>query len=377
VVHLPAGVGGHPPSLARAERELGLRSRAVMLEPSPYGYTPDETLFAPNATRFGRELRRWRFLLELLRDADVVHFNFGSSLLPIAYPSSVTGGGVARRIARAYARLVQLRDLPLLHAAGKAIFVTYQGDDARQGDVCLDQLEISPAHELGAAFYVPELDRVKRRAVAAFDRWADGIYALNPDLLRVLPPRARFLPYAHVDAREWEPSPWRTAGPPVVLHAPTHRGAKGTRYVLAAFERLRADGVEFEPLLVEGVSQAEALAAYKRADLLVDQLLYGWYGGLAVELMALGRPVVAYIRESDLRFVPDELRASLPVVSATPDSIYEVLRELLTVRRGELPVLGARSRAYVERWHDPRAVAAQLAEDYERAVAARRRSGRD
>jgi hypothetical protein len=41
-------------------------------------------------------------------------------------------------------------------------------------------------------------------------------------------------------------------------------------------------------------------------------LFAGWYGGLAVELMALGKPVLAYIREEDLSFVDPQMRYELP-----------------------------------------------------------------
>jgi hypothetical protein len=103
---------------------------------------------------------------------------------------------------------------------------------------------------------------------------------------------------------------------------------------------------------------------YADADILVDQLLVGWYGGLAVELMALGKPVVAYIREDDMGFIPSAMHADLPVVNATPGSIYNVLRELLTARRHELGAIGVRSRQYVETWHDPIRVASLLKATY-------------
>lgn len=368
VLHVPAAVGGHAPGLAAAERELGLESTVVTVEQPPFGYDVDRVLAPPGTPALVRELRRWNEVRRA-RGFDVVHFNFGSSLLPLAYPPPFSSAP-----ARAYARLVQLRDLALLRRAGKAIFVTYQGDDARQGDVCLEQLELSPAHELGDAYSTPALDRVKRRSIAAFARAADGIFALNPDLMRVLPPHARFLQYASVDPREWRSSPKAaTSGTPVVLHAPTDRGTKGTHHVLDAFERLRAEGIDFEPVLVENVTRDEARTMYERADILVDQLLYGWYGGVAVELMALGRPVVAYLREADLHVVPPEMRAELPVVGATPTTIADVLRELLTARRHELPEIGRRSRAFVERWHDPRTVAAEVVAAYERALEGRLR----
>ena len=60
------------------------------------------------------------------------------------------------------------------------------------------------------------------------------IYALNPDLLRVLPATAEFLPYGNVDPRQWVPLSATFLLPKrlTVLYAPTHRGVKGTRYIV-------------------------------------------------------------------------------------------------------------------------------------------------
>jgi hypothetical protein len=157
-----------------------------------------------------------------------------------------------------------------------------------------------------------------------------------------------------------------------VLHAPSHRGVKGTEHIVRAAERLQAEGVPFEFRLVEGLTHAEARRLYERADLAVDQVLAGWYGGFAVEMMAFGVPVVAYLREGDLAFLPEAMRRDLPVVSATPGTVYAVLKSLLTARRGELADLGRRSRAYVETWHDPLRVAATLKADYETAARGKR-----
>jgi hypothetical protein len=263
-----------------------------------------------------------------------------------------------------YARLVEFRDLPLLKRAGKRVVVTYQGDDARQGDYSLSHFDLSIAHEAGAGYYTPQGDAARRRRIKAMDRYADAIFALNPDLLHVLPARAEFLPYANVDLGAWRPVP-PAPGPPVVLHAPTHRGGKGTRFILDAVGRLRSEGIEFEFELVEGLPRTEARRTYERAHVLVDQLLAGWYGGLAVELMALGKPVIAYIRRDDLTHVPAELRDELPVIDARPETVADDLRRCLTTVRELLPEVGARGRAYVERWHDPLAVARRLKGTYE------------
>ena len=365
VLHCPAAVGGHAVGLARAERELGVASRTVSFHPSPFGFGEDEVLFLAGSSRLSREARRWSFLRRVLREFDVVHFNFGSSILPRPTPPALPApNGAARGLYDLYARLVEFRDLALLARRGKGIFVTYQGDDARHGELWRSRL----SREAGEDYYPPARDAYRRRGIAAFDRYAHGIYALNPDLLDLLPSRAEFLPYASVDPREHRPTELGQGRQAVVLHAPTDRRVKGTGYLIDAVQQLRRDGVELELVLVEGLSHAEALEAYRRGDLLVDQLLAGWYGGVAVELMALGKPVVAHIRASDLGRIPSEMRAGLPVVDATPDTIAGVLRELLTVRRAELAELGRRSRAFAERWHDPRTIAARTVEDYERSL---------
>jgi hypothetical protein len=231
-------------------------------------------------------------------------------------------------------------DLKLLRRAGKGIVVTFQGDDARQGDYCLAHHEITPVRELYGQAYDSRTDANKRRLIAKFERYADRIYALNPDLLSVLPPRARFLPYAnvHLDS-SWKLSAQERANssPLRLLHAPTNRATKGTGYVLEAVRRLKdVDRLDVELELVEGVPRKEARKAYERADLFIDQLLVGWYGGLAVEGMALGKPVVCYLRDADLKHIPPEMRADLPLIRATPATLYDVLKEWATRRRGEL-----------------------------------------
>lgn len=364
VLHCPTNTGGHSRALANAERKIGLESRQVSFESHPYGYEADEVLYAGCTSELARKCRRWGLLWRALRNFDIVHFNFGQSILP---PPRNRNWSLTVGITDAYHRLGGMADLPILKWAGKGIVVTYQGDDARQGQYCQEHFSISPAGEVEEGYYSAATDAHKRQLIGRMAKYADRIYALNPDLLHVLPPQARFLPYGHVDLCEWRPSTRSRVADktPLVVHAPSHRGVKGTRFVLEAVQRLQKEGVQFEFELVENVPRTVARHAYERADLVVDQLLCGWYGGFAVECMALGKPVIAYIRDGDLGFIPDKMRAELPLIQATPQTIYEVLKEWLTERRDELPEMGEQSRTFVERWHDPLKIAANLKNDYE------------
>jgi hypothetical protein len=90
--------------------------------------------------------------------------------------------------------------------------------------------------------------------------------------------------------------------------------------------------------------------------------------------MALGKPVICYIRDEDLKFIPSQMRADLPFIRATPATIYEVLKTWLTTRKHEIPEIGQRSRTYVETWHDPLKIATNLQTTYQTIMA--KKSGR-
>ena len=375
VLHCPSTVGGYGGVLAATERSLGLESRSLVFQQNNFGFPVDEVLWQPGDNIIKREWKRWNLLRRALRDVDAVHFNFGYTIMPTRVrPATWRAQGLPQAlypIYQTYASLLELRDLAWLKRAGKVVCMSYLGDDARQGDYVRAHFEIHFASEVEADYYTPETDQYKRERIALMDQYADQIYAVNPDLLHVLPSRARFLPYGHIDIHARQPDFKPVPERPLVVHAPTHSGMKGSKYVLEAVKRLQAEGVPFEFETVQGLPHAEARKLYERADILIDQVLAGWYGGLAVEMMALGKPVVAYVRDMDLRFIPVEMRDELPIINANPHDLTDVLRSWLTERRDEIPTLGRRSRAFVERWHNPVKIATQLKHDYETALEAK------
>ena len=372
ILHAPTSVGGHPQSLARAERGLGLASRSVVLRQNHFGYPADEVMvprwLPPRLAPLAGEAAAWLLTARACVEADVVHLNYGGQLAPTLSAAQVIGSGLPHRLYRAYSDLCAGWDLRLIRRAGVGLAVTFQGDDARQGDVCRQRFPFSIASAVDAQYYTPAGDAAKRAAIARIDRLAQRIFYLNPDLGWVLPARARFVPYANIDPREWRPT--QPGNPrPLVLHAPTHRAVKGTAHILAAVEELRGEGLDFDFRIVEGLSHTAARQLYEQADLLIDQLLAGWYGGLAVELMALGKPVICHLRESDFGFLPAAMRAELPLLAADPASLTAVLRRWLTTSRAERAAQGLRARAFVERWHDPRRIAAQMRDEYHGIIA--------
>ena len=116
---------------------------------------------------------------------------------------------------------------------------------------------------------------------------------------------------------------------------------------------------------MENKSHEEALALYRSADIAIDQVLAGWYGGFAVELMAMGKPVACYIREGDMQFVPEAMLREMPIFRIDPGNFVEDFAAIFD-RRPQWTMRGRESRTYVERWHNPDRVAKAMLEAYRR-----------
>jgi glycosyltransferase involved in cell wall biosynthesis len=326
IVHAPFDVGGQARGLSLAERALGMVSDVVVFGPQRWGYENDVDLHAALPVSLPlRMARRARFLLRALDSYDIFHFNFGHTLLQV----------------RQLGRVVD--ELPLLKRRGKTILMTYQGCDARTFPHCHCR---NPA-------CIPETV-YRRRAAERFLRYADRVFYLNPDLGALLP-AASFLPYANVDPFSVVPVPPELQRNEVVVaHAPTDRVLKGTDHVIDAVASLRAQGVPVRLELHENLTHVEVLERIRAADIVVDQLVMGWYGGVAVEAMALAKPVVCFIDEDGNPF-----GERLPVVRSSPATLAESIRELVLDPQGRREI-GLACRRFAEQEHDPRRVARQV-----------------
>jgi hypothetical protein len=368
ILHVPVDLGGHARSLAQAQRALGHEAVAVSLAWSALGFNGDECFDAPIGTPGRlrrREAGRYRLLWRSLVWPDVIHCHFGQTLfsvrpLPLREP---TGGRLDRAIA-AYAKLLWLRDLAFWRAAGKRMAMTFYGDDVR---LVSEALRRAPHTHLGhprlRALLEPR-DASKRQLVRTLAQAGVHMFAVNPDLLAVLPPQASFLPYGHVDPEAQELLLPRAEERLRFVHMPTDRDVKGTSLFVEAVEALRREGHDVELTLVEGRQNHEALQCLAAHDVLLDQLRVGWFGGVAVEAMAMGKPVVAWINPADLALTPPLYAKDLPVIPADPTDVMERLRAIVTMPRDRLRALGRASRSFVETWHHPQAVARMTLDAY-------------
>ena len=307
VVHCPVNTAGIPWTNVEALRHRGVDARLVVFERYRLHPEADESLDLAGRPLARRQLAQWRALARLLPRADVFHFYFGLTLVP---------------------KSVQFA---LLHAARRKAVMHYLGSDIRG----------------------------KPRAELAWAAKADAEIVGSYDAIRWVPD-AEVIPPG-IDLVAHEPAPPTDRARLLIVHAPSSRSRKGTEHVLAACEGLDAD-LE----LVEGLHHEDAKRRYRAADIVVDQLNAGWYGVFAIEAMALGKPVVAFLHEEAVRRTEQAFEVRVPIVNATAQTLPTRLQELVAAGPAERRRLGAASRAYVERVHDLERVADRLLDLYAR-----------
>jgi glycosyltransferase involved in cell wall biosynthesis len=241
-------------------------------------------------------------------------------------------------------------DLPFLKARGKRIVYRATGFDVRLRS---DHLARNP-HSPFAHGYRYGVDEERQRRYLRYLRdVVDRFVVQDPELAEAIP-EATIIPRA-IDLERWPVVGVRPADRPLVVHAPSDTAVKGTAILRRALTDLRREGLRFDVKLLRGVRHAEAVAWYRRADIVVDQLLIGWYGVVTLEALALGKPVVVHVRDDLYRsFAPE-----IPVANANPATVKDVLRELIASYERRR-ALAERARGFVEEVHDVRLVARAL-----------------
>ncbi len=166
-----------------------------------------------------------------------------------------------------------------------------------------------------------------------------------------------------IDTQRWPPAdetpvPGYPERPFRVLHAPNHKAIKGSDFFIRAVEELRAEGESIELVLVQKLSNDEIRQLIATVDVVADQLIIGWYAMFAIEAMAMGKPVLCYLREDLQQLYIDAgllKEGEIPLINCTTRTLKTTLRMLMhnPALRHEAE---RRGPEYVKRHHSVEAV---------------------
>lgn len=249
---------------------------------------------------------------------------------------------------------LQFVEIQLLHLAAKKVIVMPYG-----GDVAVPTRTHSLTWRQGLMMHYPHLGVHEKKVlkwIEYFSKYADFVVTClfhsetmpRWDLLTIH--------YYPIDTETWTPSDYGSSangmdGLVTVVHAPNHRGLKGTEFLIRACRELQAEGYHVDLRLLERLPNTEVKRIMAKSDIVAEQFIHG-YALTAMEAMSLAKPVLSNLSD-DYYYQVHRLYNGLdecPIVNTPIGQIKENLRVLITdpqlrTRLGEL------SRQYVVKYH--------------------------
>ena len=341
IYHGPVNIAGIGRYLADWQRNKCVVSDFIVFNENPITSNSHLSLRTSEHRGLAREIIRLKFFLQCLFKYDLFHFYFAKSLLPLNL------------------------DLPVLRLFRKKIIMTYCGSDIRLLEVERkrnDYWQLIDSAQDGLKF-----DLGKKRLMRWQKLWVHRVFAprnLYESVRQVFPEKMVVKDlWIHnlMDLNSYKPESFETKTPPVIVHAPSHKGLKGTDFVERVLQELKQNGYEFEYRRIEGIENIEAQRIYREeADIILDQFVLGGFGTLAVEAMFYGKPVLCYlIDEVKQQHFPD-----VPIVNTTIDSLHENLIWLIENPEERIR-LGKAGRTFVETYFDNEKVNTKLWDLYQ------------
>jgi hypothetical protein len=131
----------------------------------------------------------------------------------------------------------------------------------------------------------------------------------------------------------------------VILHSPSNKSIhiKGTQYINKILEKLANDSSNRIRLILPAeeikerpssysATRYEMFGYYQEADIVIDQMIIGWYGLKSVEALAAGKQVICYIDEHLESF----LFPGCPILRADIHSLENVILQAIErIRSGK------------------------------------------
>ncbi|MEE9572398.1 MAG: glycosyltransferase [Candidatus Neomarinimicrobiota bacterium] len=215
---------------------------------------------------------------------------------------------------------------------------------------------------IGKACICDEKERIKK--IKALKKHSTALFSMG-DMIEYTPGSHNDLFFWPVDlhgpnAHKYEPAYPKTdkEKPLRIVHASNHRMFKGTHFIIDAVENLKAKGVFIDLILVEKIPNEKALDIYRSADIIFDQCLIGFHGYFALEGMAMGKPVMCFIRKPDEYLLHHE---ECPIININLKTLENRLH-WFAENRYELKDIGKKSRQYIEKYFTLDAFAGRLNE---------------
>lgn len=317
VLHAPTEIAGQAYLLTRGLRDLG--HKAIALDYREEKVFERKLDINISIYKYPKALS-WPIkiiiLIWSLLNFDIFHFHFGRTLI-----------GNSELLFK------------ILKKFNKKIVIHFHGSDIRDTEFIIHKAEKGVVWE-GETPTTEE----KRKLITLSKKYADKIIVSTPDLLELVGNEKSFwLPVSYDPELDKINSEAEFSKKIKVLHAPSNRLVKGTEFVVKSL----SNNSDIELNLISKKSRKDVVRQILKSDIVIDQVIVGWYGLLAVEAMILQKPVVCFLKK-DLQ---KTYGSGLPIINTSPKDLFTVISSL-SKNKLELRELGAKGKKFALKEHN-------------------------
>jgi glycosyltransferase involved in cell wall biosynthesis len=314
----PGNTAGNAHYIARSLRKAGVVARSYGYRAHEFGYPVDYqiTQFRSIGRKGIIKLVNNRFILRPL-----------NALIRLIFFISVLFRYDLFYFISPFTFFNSHRDLALLKFFGKQIAFFFPGCAEKNPHDHFNTMRYSDCwycnDEKKQTFCLCLEPEKKRKRIQKFEKYADYIFSRPNTSGYLKKPQKTYPMWLMTDPPEKRVSLERYNQPSSfkIMHFPSHRELKGTRYVESALSKL-GEHYDIE-YLSKRMTNREVLKNLEKAHLLVDQFTHT-FGLLAIEGMSRGCVVICRMEDWAKETYPD-----IPLVSCNPEDLESIIKDLL------------------------------------------------
>lgn len=259
--------------------------------------------------------------------------------------------------------------LVILKLLGKKIVVTFRGIDVQTDLEFLPKsiYQKNPPEKWPLYYQIQFLRKnwrsklLKKIRRQVFVWFADQVILTGPFLASSVSKYNKIIPYARDIKKNFIAK--KNNKKLIVLHVPSDSVVKGSEIIEKTFKNLRKyKNIEFK--ILPKMPREELLLEMSKADIVIDQLLIGWYGGQAVEALAMGKIVLAYLNAPYLAL--SEIK-NIPIINTNYWSIQDDLENIINNYQFFENKYAKKGFQFAKKYHSAEKIAEEYLEVYREA----------
>jgi len=314
----PGNTAGNAHYIARSLRKVGVHARSYSYEKHEFGYSTDKLVL-----QF-RSLKR-KGVIKLINNRFVLHPV--NALIRFFFLLSVLFRYDLFYFISPVTFFRNHNDLAILKFFGKRVAFFFPGCAEKDPYDELNTMKYSFCWYCTdikkQRFCLCDRPEKKKARIRKFEKHADFIFSRPSTSGYLKSPEKAYPMWLMTDppANPVSLEKFDDSSPVRIMHFPSHRELKGTKYVEAAISKL---GGKYEiDYISRRMPNQEVLKNLEKAHILIDQFTHT-FGLLSVEGLSRGCVVICRIEKWARKSYPD-----LPVVSCDPEDLEETIAGLL------------------------------------------------